>query len=84
MPDRVFLFPPSCPMRGCAFFRPRLLAAGVSSSSISRNSLSELRHCVISARVWTRIRVLTLRTPIRYAATTVFPKAVAADRTPVS
>src|SRR5260370_299943 len=64
-------------------FRPppiRPMALGGSP----RNADNRSTHCSCNCRRCTRTSVLTLRWAVSHAATTVFPKAVVADRTPVS
>ena len=84
IPPRVFFPAPIWPICSIRFFRPRRLGCSGKGSWTSRKFSSDAFHCSRSALEWTRIRVLTLRCPIKYAPTTVLPKAVVADRTPMS
>src|SRR6218665_3775888 len=52
--------------------------------SAARKLCSRSCHCVSSSVRWTRTRVFTPRLAITAAAVTVLPKAVGAQRTPVS
>lgn len=65
-------------------FLPRFLGSSGKTSWMFKNCSRDDFHCSSRALDCTKIRVLTLRCPIKYAPITVLPKAVVADRTPES
>ena len=65
------------------FFRPPPIRP-MALRGRPRNAASRSTHCSCNCRRCTSTSVLTPRSAMSQAATTVFPKAVVAERTPVS